>query len=38
VVSLAVTFSLLTGGVLFSLWKTRAADKTHAKQKEVLPR
>jgi tellurite resistance protein TerC len=25
-VSLGVTFSLIAGGVLFSLWKTRSAE------------
>jgi len=26
VISLGVTFSLILGGVLFSLWKTRSAE------------
>lgn len=38
-VSLGVTFGLIAGGVLFSLWKTRAGTEAHHEQKETaLPR
>ncbi|MBB4630701.1 TerC family protein [Sphingosinicella soli] len=38
-ISLGVTLSLIAGGVLFSLWKTRAAahDETHGRGRTDLP-